>query len=134
MLRQAHLGRKGGEPPFAAVCTKVSYAQIVTFAKFQLFSDSGLSCRVRRKLAVSPYFLNMQAQHVGLGRSASNGRPSRGACLTFLKFFESTLNAVEKWCDFIESYQRAALPVVLFDFQVYNINHDTHDTAHVRSL
>jgi hypothetical protein len=45
---------KGGEPPFAAVCTKASYAQIVTFAKFQLFSDSGLSCRVRRKLAVSP--------------------------------------------------------------------------------
>jgi hypothetical protein len=24
---------KGGEPPFAAVCTKVSYAQIVYFAK-----------------------------------------------------------------------------------------------------
>jgi hypothetical protein len=24
---------KGGEPPFAAVCTKVSYAQIAYFAK-----------------------------------------------------------------------------------------------------
>jgi hypothetical protein len=24
---------KGGEPPFAAVCTKVSYAQKATFAK-----------------------------------------------------------------------------------------------------
>jgi hypothetical protein len=27
------IGTKGGEPPFAAVCTKVSYTQIVYFAK-----------------------------------------------------------------------------------------------------
>ncbi|MFT6025256.1 MAG: hypothetical protein ACI9PY_003391 [Ascidiaceihabitans sp.] len=26
-------GENGGEPPFAAVCTKVSYAQKVYFAK-----------------------------------------------------------------------------------------------------
>ena len=44
---------KGGEPPFAAVFTKVSYAQEVTFAKFHLSPDSSLSCGVQRKLAVS---------------------------------------------------------------------------------
>jgi hypothetical protein len=45
---------KGGEPPFAAGCTKASYAQEVTFAKFHLFPESSLSCGVQRKLAVSP--------------------------------------------------------------------------------
>jgi hypothetical protein len=33
MLRHAHSCIKGGLPPFAAVCTKVSYAQKATFAK-----------------------------------------------------------------------------------------------------
>jgi hypothetical protein len=33
MLRHAHFYIKGGEPPFAAVCTKFSYAQIAYFAK-----------------------------------------------------------------------------------------------------
>jgi len=33
MLRCAHIDMKGGEPPFAAVCTKVSYAQLMYFAK-----------------------------------------------------------------------------------------------------
>jgi hypothetical protein len=35
MLRCAHIDMKGGEPPFAAVCTKVSYAQLVYFAKLR---------------------------------------------------------------------------------------------------
>jgi hypothetical protein len=33
LLRHADFDMKGGEPPFAAVCTKVSYAQKATFAK-----------------------------------------------------------------------------------------------------
>jgi hypothetical protein len=43
MLHHAHFDMKGGEPPFAAVCTKVSYAQIVYFAKCAQRCQDGLS-------------------------------------------------------------------------------------------
>jgi hypothetical protein len=49
MLHHAHLYMKGGEPPFAAVCTKVSYAQKANFAKLHErpkgdIRDAGSQC------------------------------------------------------------------------------------------
>jgi hypothetical protein len=51
---RACMSALGWELPLDAIWINGSYAQIVTFAKFHLFPDSGLSCGVRQKLAVSP--------------------------------------------------------------------------------
>ena len=45
--------QNGGLRSFAAYSINGSYAQIVNFAKFGPFPDSGPSCRVRRKLGES---------------------------------------------------------------------------------
>ena len=44
----------GGESTFAALVMKGRNAQIVNFAKFDPFPDSGPSCSVQRKPGESP--------------------------------------------------------------------------------
>lgn len=45
---------KGGDLPFAALTTNDSNAQGATFAKFERFPESGLSCNMQRMPGESP--------------------------------------------------------------------------------